>query len=68
MLLGQPTGANTLAGVVESAVYLGFQIDARVRLDTGDMLSCQVPNSAAVDARRWRWAARSTRAFARSTA
>ena len=50
VLLAQPTGTNALAGVVESAVYLGFQIDARVRLDSGDMLSCQVPNSATVDA------------------
>ncbi len=50
VLRAQPTGSNALAGVVESAVYLGFQIDARVRLETGDLLSCQVPNSAAVDA------------------
>jgi putative spermidine/putrescine transport system ATP-binding protein len=50
VLVPQPTGGNALAGIVESAVYLGFQIDARVRLQTGELLSCQVPNSAAVDA------------------
>jgi putative spermidine/putrescine transport system ATP-binding protein len=42
----QPTAGNALAGIVESAVYLGFQIDARVRLRSGELLNCQVPNSA----------------------
>jgi putative spermidine/putrescine transport system ATP-binding protein len=49
-LLAQPAAGNALAGVVESAVYLGFQIDARVRLRTGELLSCQVPNGPAAAA------------------
>ena len=49
-LLARPTGGNAVPGIVESAVYLGFQTDARVRLRTGELLSCQVPNSAAADA------------------
>lgn len=47
----EPVGPNALSGVVDSSVYLGSLIDVRVRLATGEIVSCQLSNSAAVEAR-----------------
>lgn len=47
----EPVGPNALSGVVDSSVYLGSLIDVRVRLATGEVVSCQLSNSAAVEAR-----------------
>jgi putative spermidine/putrescine transport system ATP-binding protein len=43
----QPQGVNALPCVVESAVYLGPVIDIKVCLDTSEVLSVQMPNTAA---------------------
>ena len=42
----QPGQGNTLAGVVESAVYLGSLLEVRVKLDSGETIASQVPNGA----------------------
>lgn len=47
----EPVGPNALSGVVDSSVYLGSLIDVRVRLATDEIVSCQLSNSAAVEAR-----------------
>jgi putative spermidine/putrescine transport system ATP-binding protein len=47
----EPVGPNALSGVVDSSVYLGSLIDVRVRLATGEIISCQLSNSAAAEAR-----------------
>lgn len=46
-LCSEPQGDNALPGVVESTMFLGSQIDLRVRLDSGMVLSCQLPNNMA---------------------
>ncbi len=38
-------GLNVLAGTIESRSYLGDQIDFRLRLDNGETISSQTPNS-----------------------
>jgi len=43
-LQAQPAGANALAGVVESSLYLGSVLEVRVRLDGGDRLVSQIVN------------------------
>jgi len=42
----EPVGPNAMPGVVDSSVYLGSLIDVRVRLDSGEVIGCQLPNSA----------------------
>ncbi|RTZ41531.1 ABC transporter ATP-binding protein [Candidimonas sp. SYP-B2681] len=42
----EAVGHNALPGIVESAVYLGPVINVRVRLDGGDVIGCQLPNTA----------------------
>ncbi|VFR18758.1 Putrescine transport ATP-binding protein PotA (TC 3.A.1.11.1) [plant metagenome] len=44
-LRGQAQGANALPGVIESSMFLGAQLDVRVKLDAGPVLHCQLPNS-----------------------
>lgn len=46
----EPVGPNAMPGRVDSSVYLGSLIDVRVRLDSGEVIDCQLPNSAAADA------------------
>src|SRR5690606_37516233 len=40
----QPEGVNSLAGVIDNAIYLGSIINIRVRLDSGESVSAQVSN------------------------
>ncbi len=47
----EAVGQNAFPGVVDSSVYLGSLIDVTVRLDSGELIGCQLPNSAAVAAR-----------------
>lgn len=47
----QPIHQNALPGVVASVVYLGSLVDVRVRLDTGELMCCQLPNSAGATSR-----------------
>ena len=37
-------GENRVPGMVEAVVYLGFHQDVRVRLATGALVRCDVPN------------------------
>lgn len=46
-LTTEGNGVNALPGMVESAVYLGPVIDIRVKLDVGDVIACQMPNTTA---------------------
>ncbi|WP_144635135.1 ABC transporter ATP-binding protein [Bordetella genomosp. 13] len=46
-LSAQPGQGNTLAGTVESAVYLGSLLEVRVKLDSGEIIASQVANGAA---------------------
>jgi putative spermidine/putrescine transport system ATP-binding protein len=46
----QPQGANALPGSIESIVYLGSQMDLRVRLDSGEIVSSHLTNQRDVDA------------------
>ncbi|NYT37963.1 ABC transporter ATP-binding protein [Allopusillimonas soli] len=46
-LSSDPATANALPGEISNIVYLGAVIDIRIRLDTGETVSCQMPNSAA---------------------
>jgi len=43
-LSAQPQGSNALTGVVDTAIYLGSILDVRVRLDSGEFVSAQLPN------------------------
>lgn len=43
-----PLATNSLAGTVDSAIYLGSMLDVRVRLDSGELMSSQVGNTAAL--------------------
>jgi spermidine/putrescine transport system ATP-binding protein len=38
------TGENRVPGMVENVVYLGFHQDVRVRLASGALIRCDVPN------------------------
>jgi putative spermidine/putrescine transport system ATP-binding protein len=44
-----PSGANALPGSVESTVYLGALLEVRVKLESGEAICCQLPNSAGLD-------------------
>jgi putative spermidine/putrescine transport system ATP-binding protein len=44
-----PSGANALPGSVESTVYLGALLEVRVKLESGEAICCQLPNSAGHD-------------------
>ncbi len=43
-------GENRVPGMVEAVVYLGFHQDVRVRLATGALVRCDVPNDGSADA------------------
>ena len=45
-LSAQPAPGNALPGAVESAVYLGSQIEVKVKLDSGASILSQVTNAA----------------------
>jgi putative spermidine/putrescine transport system ATP-binding protein len=42
----EPCGGNALAGAVESTVYLGSQLEVRVKLESGEAILSQLPNGA----------------------
>ena len=48
-LTAQAGQGNSLAGVVDSAVYLGSLLEVRVKLDSGETIASQVSNGAARD-------------------
>ncbi|OZI42909.1 ABC transporter ATP-binding protein [Bordetella genomosp. 4] len=43
-LSAEPQGPNALAGVIDTAIYLGSIIDVRIRLDSGESVSAQISN------------------------
>lgn len=44
-LENEAQGPNAMAGVVDSAVYLGSILDVRVKLDSGELVSSQMSNA-----------------------
>jgi putative spermidine/putrescine transport system ATP-binding protein len=48
-LASAPSGRNALPGAVESTVYMGAQLEIRVKLESGEAICCQLPNSAGHD-------------------
>jgi putative spermidine/putrescine transport system ATP-binding protein len=45
-LAAEPDGGNALPGAVESTVYLGSQLEVRVKLESGETILSQLPNGA----------------------